>query len=145
MPVGRVPTCFVGLQRSTGSVSGAPASLSEAPVLLSYIYALMHTLIFALRRYSRVLRPSRSGQTCIDSTRVARDSIDTMGRYRALMTDTDREHITGENNPTQNQKDQSVYRVRQRIREELPQDIKILREHRPDVFEELKEIVCEGD
>jgi hypothetical protein len=68
-----------------------------------------------------------------------------MGRYRALMTDTDREHITGENNPTQNQKDQSVYRVRQRIREELPQDIKILREHRPDVFEELKEIVCEGD
>jgi hypothetical protein len=36
-----------------------------------------------------------------------------------------------------------VYRVRQRIREELPRDIKILREHRPDVLEELREVVCE--
>jgi hypothetical protein len=69
----------------------------------------------------------------------------TMGRYRALLTDTDREHITGESNPSQDQKDQSVYRARQRINEELPRDIKVLREHRPDVLEELREVVCEGD
>jgi hypothetical protein len=68
-----------------------------------------------------------------------------MGRYRALMTETDREHVSGESDPTDRQKDQSVYRVRQRIREELPRDIEILREHRPDVLEELREVVCEDE
>jgi hypothetical protein len=68
----------------------------------------------------------------------------TMGRYRALLTDTDREHITGESNPSQDQKDQSVYRVRQRINEELPRDIEVLREHRPDVLEELRDVVCDA-
>jgi hypothetical protein len=67
----------------------------------------------------------------------------TMGRYRALLTETDREHITGQGNPSQDQKDQSVYRVRQRIREELPQDIEVLKENRPDVLEELREVVCD--
>lgn len=66
-----------------------------------------------------------------------------MGRYRALLTETDREHITGKSDPTQEQKDQAVYRVRQRIREELKKDIKVLEEHRPDVAEELREVVCE--
>jgi len=66
-----------------------------------------------------------------------------MGRYRAVMTETDREHISGESNPTQNQQDQAVYRVRQRINEELRQDIKILEENRPDVLEELRDVVCE--
>jgi len=66
-----------------------------------------------------------------------------MGRYRALMTETDREHITGDSDPSQDQKDQAVYRVRERIREELTQDIEILRENRPDVLEELREAVCE--
>ena len=67
----------------------------------------------------------------------------TMGRYRGLMTETDRDHITGQSDPTQEQKDQAVYRVRQRIREELPEDIMILKEERPDVFEELQEVVCD--
>ena len=65
-----------------------------------------------------------------------------MGRYRAIMTDTDREHITGESDPSQDQKDQAVYRVRQRIHEELAEDIDVLEEHRPDVLEELREVVC---
>ncbi|MCU4799762.1 hypothetical protein OB920_05205 [Halobacteria archaeon HArc-gm2] len=65
-----------------------------------------------------------------------------MGRYRALMTDTDREHISGESEPSQEQKDQAVYRVRERIRTELPRDIDVLREHRPDVLQELQEVVC---
>lgn len=71
------------------------------------------------------------------------DNQDGMGRYRAIMTETDREHITGESDPSQNQKDQAVYRVRQRISEELAHDIEVLKKHRPDVLEELREVVCE--
>jgi hypothetical protein len=67
-----------------------------------------------------------------------------MGRYRAVMTDTDRRHIAGKGDPEDRQVDQSVYRVRQRISEELPQDIAVLEEHRPDLLEELHEVVC-GD
>ncbi|MHC3439575.1 hypothetical protein ACYJ1Y_16155 [Natrialbaceae archaeon A-gly3] len=61
------------------------------------------------------------------------------------MTDTDRKHITGESDPEDHQKDQAVYRVRKRINEELPKDIEVLREERPDVLEELREVVCEGN
>ena len=66
-----------------------------------------------------------------------------MGRYRAIMTDTDREHISGESDPTQNQQDQAVYRVRQRINEELIEDIEVLENNRPDVLEELRDVVCD--
>jgi hypothetical protein len=68
-----------------------------------------------------------------------------MGRYRALLTETDRDHITGESDPTAQQRDQSVYRVRQRISEELPKDIEILAEERPDLLAELREVVCENN
>jgi len=59
------------------------------------------------------------------------------------MTETDRKHISGESNPSDQQRDQAVYRVRNRIHEELPTDLEILAEHRPDVFEELIEEVVE--
>jgi len=59
------------------------------------------------------------------------------------MTETDRKHIAGDSDPSQDQKDQAVYRVRQRIHEELPADIEVLEEHRPDVLEELRKVVCE--
>ena len=59
------------------------------------------------------------------------------------MTDTDREHISGESDPTQNQQDQAVYRVRQRINEELIEDIEVLENNRPDVLEELRDVVCD--
>lgn len=74
---------------------------------------------------------------------MAKYRPDGMGRYRAIMTETDREHISGESDPSQEQKDQAVYRVRQRISEELPHDIEVLKQHRPDVLEELREVVCE--
>ncbi|MFH5802191.1 hypothetical protein [Haladaptatus sp. CMAA 1911] len=60
------------------------------------------------------------------------------------MTETDREHISGESDPSNQQRDQAVYRVSKRIIEELPKDIAVLAEHRPDKLEELREIVCEG-
>ncbi len=66
-----------------------------------------------------------------------------MGRYRAIMTGTDRKYIAGESEPSQDQKDQAVYRVRQRVHEELPEDIAVLEKHRPDVLEELRDVVCE--
>lgn len=65
-------------------------------------------------------------------------------RYRATITDTDRENIAEQDEPTQRETDQSVYRVRQRITKELPKDIAIMLKHRPDVFEELWGVVCEG-
>jgi endonuclease III len=45
--------------------------------------------------------------------------------------------------PSNQQRDQAVYRVSKRITEELPKDIAVLAEHRPDKLEELREMVCE--
>jgi hypothetical protein len=67
-----------------------------------------------------------------------------MGRYRAIMTDTDRSYISGEGDASENQRLQSVSRVRNRITEELPQDIEILREHHPQLYGELREVVCDN-
>lgn len=66
-----------------------------------------------------------------------------MGRYRAIMTDTDREYISGEGDATDNQRMQSISRVRSRITKELPRDIEVLEEHRPDLLGELRDVVCE--
>ena len=65
-----------------------------------------------------------------------------MGRYRAIMTDTDREYISGEGDATDNQRMQSVSRVRSRINKELPRDIEVLEEHRPDLIQDLRDVVC---
>jgi len=71
------------------------------------------------------------------------DQTPTMGRYRAIMTETDRKYLSGEGDATDHQRQQSVTRVRSRIQDELPRDIKILAEHRPDLLEELQEVVCD--
>ena len=68
-----------------------------------------------------------------------------MGRYRAIMTETDREYISGEGDATDHQRQQSVTRVRSRIQDELPRDIEILAEHRPDLLDELQDVVCERE
>lgn len=64
-----------------------------------------------------------------------------MGRYNAIMTDTDREHIKSE--AKDNTRYQAVSRVRSRINEELPKDVEILREYHPELYTELREVVCE--
>ncbi len=74
---------------------------------------------------------------------MAEQATREMGRYRALMTDTDREYLTGEGEPSDDQLHQSAYRVRSRINDELPHEIELLKEHRPDLLEELREVVCE--
>ena len=64
-----------------------------------------------------------------------------MAKQRALLTATEREQLAGE------QGDQRRYeatsRVRRRIADELTTDIEILAEHRPDLLNELREVVCE--
>lgn len=67
-----------------------------------------------------------------------------MARTRALMSETDRQHISGESDPSDSQRYQAVSRVRERVQEELPKDLDILREHHPDLYEEVIEVVCEG-
>ena len=71
-------------------------------------------------------------------------NTETMGRYRAIMTDTDRAYISGEGDATENQRAQSASRVRMRIQQELPKDIAILEEHHPELLNELREVVCDG-
>lgn len=66
-----------------------------------------------------------------------------MGRYRALMTDTDREYITSEEYEQTDERYQAVYRVRKRIEEEVVHDVQILQENHPELLEELRDVVCE--
>lgn len=65
-----------------------------------------------------------------------------MGRTRALLTQTDREYIAGEEDVEENKRYQAVSRVRDRI-DELEQDVDLLEEHHPKLLEELREVVCE--
>lgn len=61
---------------------------------------------------------------------------------RALLTDSEREAIRdpdSRDNPYV-----AVSRVRRKIQEELTTDVELLREHHPDLFAELREIVCEN-
>jgi len=65
-----------------------------------------------------------------------------VGKYRAIMTTTDRERITGTAEATDEKRYQAIHRVRSRI-EELEQDAEILEEHHPELYRELREAVCD--
>lgn len=64
-----------------------------------------------------------------------------MAKTRALLTNTDREYITGEEG--RKRRYESASRIRARIQEELPRDVELLAEHHPELLEELREVVCE--
>jgi len=66
-----------------------------------------------------------------------------MAKSRALITDTERERISGDTDVDDHKRYQAVSRVRRRIQTELPDDIELLAEHRPDLLEELRDVVCE--
>jgi hypothetical protein len=59
---------------------------------------------------------------------------------RALLTDSERRHIKGETK--KQRRYEAVSRVRTRINSELTTDVEILREHHPELFDELREVVC---
>ena len=62
---------------------------------------------------------------------------------RGLLTEGEREYLRGESS------DQRMYearsRFRTRIEEPVSEDIELLEQHQPELLEELREIVCEGD
>lgn len=64
-----------------------------------------------------------------------------MAKTRALLTETEREQIEGEHGDTR--KYQAVSRIRSRIDDELTTDVEVLRENHPDLYEELREVVCD--
>jgi len=66
----------------------------------------------------------------------------TVGKYRAIMTTTDRERIAGKTEVSDEKRYQAAHRVRSRINE-LETDVEVLTEHHPDLLEELREVVCE--
>ena len=60
----------------------------------------------------------------------------------AIMTKTDRSRVTGEVDVSDSKRYESASRVRQRINE-LETDAEILKENHPDLYEELREAVCD--
>ncbi|WP_409338671.1 hypothetical protein [Halalkalicoccus ordinarius] len=64
-----------------------------------------------------------------------------MAKTRALLTETERKQLAGEEGDER--KYQATSRVRRRINEELTTDVKVLSEHHPDLFSEIQSVVCE--
>lgn len=66
-----------------------------------------------------------------------------MVKQRALLTETERSILAGEKEVKDNYRYSVESRVRTRVREELPSDVEVLKEHYPEIFEEVEEVVCE--
>lgn len=66
-----------------------------------------------------------------------------MARSRGLITDTERERISGEADVSDSKRYQAISRVRRRINEELTDEIALLEEHHQVLLGELREVVCE--
>lgn len=64
----------------------------------------------------------------------------TNGRRRALLTNRERELIADESE--EDPRYVAISRVRNKIQDELPEDVELLREHHPGLFEELRDAVC---
>lgn len=74
---------------------------------------------------------------------MSNQSGERMAKTRALLTNTDREYITGTEGDEKRY--QSASRIRRRIQDELPKDIEVLEEHHPDLLDELRAVVCENE
>jgi hypothetical protein len=70
-------------------------------------------------------------------------NIGTMAKTRALMTQTERERIARREDIEEIKRYQAISRVRARVKDELIKDVDVLRQHHPDLLEELREVVCE--
>jgi len=67
-----------------------------------------------------------------------------MDQYRAILTTTDRERISGEADVPDSKRYQAISRVRQRIKQ-LEYDAELLKEHHPELYEELQNSVCQNE
>jgi hypothetical protein len=63
-----------------------------------------------------------------------------VAQSRALITETEREHLAGEHGDRR--KYEATSRIRSRIADELTEDVAVLEEHHPELLEELRDIVC---
>lgn len=68
-----------------------------------------------------------------------------MTRSRGLITFTERERIAGEDDVEDAKRYQAISRVRRRINEELIEEVDLLKEHHPELLEELQEVVCDTE
>lgn len=68
-----------------------------------------------------------------------------MTRSRGLITFTERERIAGKDSVEDSKRYQAISRVRRRINEEVVEEVALLREHHPELLEELQEVVCEDE
>jgi hypothetical protein len=68
-----------------------------------------------------------------------------MTRSRGLITFTERERIAGKDSVEDSKRYQAISRVRRRIHEEVVEEVALLREHHPELLEELQEVVCEDE
>jgi hypothetical protein len=66
-----------------------------------------------------------------------------VARTRALLTERDRELLSGDG--TESRQYQAISETRARINEELTTDLEILREHHPELLDELRDVVCEDE
>lgn len=72
---------------------------------------------------------------------MSNQSMERMAKTRALLTETDRKYITGDEGDEKRY--QSASRIRRRIQDELPKDVNILEKHHPDLLAELRNVVCD--
>lgn len=68
----------------------------------------------------------------------------TVARTRALMTETERSRIAEEVDVEDRKRYQAITEVRNRINEELTEDVKVLKKNHPELLKELQDIVCEN-
>ena len=66
-----------------------------------------------------------------------------MGRRRALLTDRERELLRGDHDTDKKYVYQAVARVRNKIQDELPEDIEVIRQYDEDLLGDLQEVACD--
>lgn len=65
------------------------------------------------------------------------------GRYRGLLTEREKEILSGEADVSDDYRYRVISRIRSKI-EEIEEDRGVLEEHHPDLLKELREAVCEN-
>lgn len=77
-------------------------------------------------------------------TKASDDAVMVDDQYRGLLTEREREILSGEADVSDNYRYRVVSRVRDKI-ENVRQDTELLEQHRPDLADELRDAVCPGD
>lgn len=67
-----------------------------------------------------------------------------MAKTRALMTESERRRIAGQDNAEDVKRYQAISRVRNRIHDELTHDVEVLEENHTELLEELRKVVCDN-